>query len=522
METSSSQPKLEILPDDIVLEVCKYLLCTDIIYSFIGLNCRMRRMIKQYHYQVSLYKTSFSNYNFLYKNVFPQIGSHICSLLIDRYYSVFQQELFINYFGKNTLVIFSNLERISLVSYEYNELNSILNILHNLHFLTEIRPCVLVRINLRTIRDLPSLSTAVPNVRYLDVFIQTTKIICEYSDDMNLSPFLYLTSFRFIPLMYEWQSKELFIHMPVVQQLIFFVTILDIRFIENDTGQQFNYAMYDSSDILFDPVDEITACRPQSYSNKEKLLISHALSWMFARISIMNCTDRMISPFGRVRKFIKKSPNKRYSTEGYPTTSSTSKGLDKSYKRVHPSITYVIQSYEPQNVKNRIAQTSQASTTISDKNSAKQGNSNDEAWPGYRVKHPAKQGNSNDETWPDYRVKHPAKQGNSNDQAWPDYRVKYPSRSDNYNHNGYYNIQNPPRSDNYNPNAHYNIQNPPRSDNYNPNAHYNIGNPGIPNNYNPHPHYNMQNPVGSKNYNHNAYHYMKNPVIPETNYNRNI
>ncbi|CAF3990631.1 unnamed protein product [Adineta steineri] len=305
-----------MLPDDIVLEVCKYLLCTDIIYSFIGLNCRMRRMIKQYHYQVSLYKTSFSNFNFLYKNVFPQIGSHICSLLIDRYYSVFQQELFINYFGKNTLVIFSNLERISLVSYEYNELNSILNILHNLHFLIEIRPCVLVRINLRTIRDLPSLSAAVPNVRYLDVFIQTTKIISEYSDDMNLSPVLYLINFRCISLIHEWQSEELFIHIPVVQQFLILLTTLDIRFIENDTVQQFNYAMYDFSDILFDPVDEIIACRPQSYFNKEKLLISHALSWMFARISIMNCTDRMISPFGRVRRATKKFPNKRYSTEG--------------------------------------------------------------------------------------------------------------------------------------------------------------------------------------------------------------
>ncbi|CAF0748837.1 unnamed protein product [Adineta steineri] len=41
MERFSIESKLEILPDEILLEICQYLLCVDILQSFYGLNSRM-------------------------------------------------------------------------------------------------------------------------------------------------------------------------------------------------------------------------------------------------------------------------------------------------------------------------------------------------------------------------------------------------------------------------------------------------------------------------------------------------
>ena len=51
---------LETLPDETLLEICKYLLCGDILQSFFGLNSRMTRMITQYCQHVSLHRVSIS------------------------------------------------------------------------------------------------------------------------------------------------------------------------------------------------------------------------------------------------------------------------------------------------------------------------------------------------------------------------------------------------------------------------------------------------------------------------------
>jgi hypothetical protein len=77
MKTSCNQSILEILPDEILLEVCKHLLFSDILYSFTGLNYRMTRMIIQYRQHFSFHKTSLSKCDYLCINVLPQIGFEI-------------------------------------------------------------------------------------------------------------------------------------------------------------------------------------------------------------------------------------------------------------------------------------------------------------------------------------------------------------------------------------------------------------------------------------------------------------
>ncbi|CAF2979909.1 unnamed protein product [Rotaria sp. Silwood2] len=139
MATSCNKSTLETFPDEILLEFCKYLLCTDILISFTGLNYRITQMITQYRRDVSLHKTSLSKSTYLCINILPQIGSQVRSLLIDCCYSVLQDELFIKCFGQKMSITFPKLERISLVSYEDNQLIALLDSLHDLNNLVEIR-----------------------------------------------------------------------------------------------------------------------------------------------------------------------------------------------------------------------------------------------------------------------------------------------------------------------------------------------------------------------------------------------
>lgn len=69
-----------MLPDEILLEVCKYLLCSDILFSFNKLNRQMTQMITEYHHYVSLHKTSIRKFEYLCVNILPEIGSQIRSL----------------------------------------------------------------------------------------------------------------------------------------------------------------------------------------------------------------------------------------------------------------------------------------------------------------------------------------------------------------------------------------------------------------------------------------------------------
>jgi hypothetical protein len=138
MNTWGNQSTLEMLPDEVLLEACKYLLCSDILHSFVGLNYRITQMISQYRHHVSLHKTSLLTCQYLYINILPQIGSQIRSLFVDCCYAALQDELFFEYFDKRMSTIFPKLERISLKSYEEKQLLVFLNSLYDLDHLKEI------------------------------------------------------------------------------------------------------------------------------------------------------------------------------------------------------------------------------------------------------------------------------------------------------------------------------------------------------------------------------------------------
>ncbi|CAF4228808.1 unnamed protein product [Adineta steineri] len=66
MKESSKKSTLEMLSDELLLEICKYLLYGDILRSFVELNSRMTRMITQYSQHVLLHKMSITHSSDLY------------------------------------------------------------------------------------------------------------------------------------------------------------------------------------------------------------------------------------------------------------------------------------------------------------------------------------------------------------------------------------------------------------------------------------------------------------------------
>jgi hypothetical protein len=355
MEASYSQSTLEMLPDEILLEICKHLLCSDILHSFIGLSYRMTRMITRYRHHVSLHKASISKFDYLCVNVLPQIGPQIRSLVLDCCYAVLEDKLFIQHFGEKMSTIFPNLERVSLVSYLQDQVVTFLNTLRDLNHLVEIHlyslfpmetthqatfvqslfqannhrfttiftddqssclsfndtDCYMnilqLRIRLKTITDLPSLFAAVPNVQYLDVILEDRDRDYKDLNYMKLSPLLHLTNFRLKSIVRVWTLEELiilFVQLPIIRCLSLYLSTYDKCLIKGDiilsslpsTVQQFNYAIYFVSDTIIDDDDAIASSWPPSHPvacffNNEYLFI-HTLPWHFARMEFLSLVGK--------------------------------------------------------------------------------------------------------------------------------------------------------------------------------------------------------------------------------------
>ena len=355
METSSDHSTLEILPDEILLEVCQYLLSTDVLYSFMGLNYRITRMIAQYRQHLSLRKASLEKFDYLCVNILPQIGSQLRSLVIDCCYSLLQDRLFIKYFSANMSLIFPRLERIGLILYTYDQLMATLNIIHDLNDLVEIRlyklstiqklqqpvltrtlfqannhrlttifcdnhsaplsfdrtDCYLnilrLRLELQTLADLSALFDVVPNVQHLDVTIAEQEMYKEMID-ASLSPLIHLTNFQLKSVTRAWMLEELttlFNLLPSVQSLSLFLSTYEECLIQGDlilsllpsTVQKFNYAVYFYSHTTLDKDHMIVSSWPPSHPVacffSDVYLFLHTLPWHFPTLDFL-------SPIGKV------------------------------------------------------------------------------------------------------------------------------------------------------------------------------------------------------------------------------
>ncbi|CAF2537512.1 unnamed protein product [Rotaria sp. Silwood2] len=99
----------EELPDEIILEICRFLSSTDVLYSLFNLNSRLNRTIFIYRQHVVLRRTSFIQFEYVCLNVLPTIGSTIRSLSINANWTDLLAKRFLFYFGHRMKEIFPNL-----------------------------------------------------------------------------------------------------------------------------------------------------------------------------------------------------------------------------------------------------------------------------------------------------------------------------------------------------------------------------------------------------------------------------
>lgn len=349
---------LEILPDEILLEVCKYLLSSDILYSLMGLNARLTRMIAQYRHHLSFYKTTIAKFDHLCTQILPPIGWQIHSLFIDCCYSVLQDRLFLEYFQGKMSIIFPNLQRISLISYSHDQLIPLLNTLEDLNQLVDIRlyslfsmstekqadfvrllfqanhhrlttilmddssttlslhehdrylNIVRLSIKLKCRADLPVLFLAIPNVQYLDVMVEARSSAKDKYDLTSASPLLHLTDFSLRSVISPWNMIELMTLLnlfPRIQCLSLLLFANDRQLVHGDTIlsvlpptiQQFNYAIYLFSWMICETYDTIVASWPTSNPVvclfDENHVFLQTIPWHFSRLELPSSIGQSIS-----------------------------------------------------------------------------------------------------------------------------------------------------------------------------------------------------------------------------------
>jgi hypothetical protein len=109
-------------PDEIILEICRYLHPIDIILSFSGLSYRLNRTITDFIHHIYLSSIiSYNNYLYLLRNIFPSIWSSIQSLTISNCQLPFLTTVFLNTI-ENTLP--PNLKKLCLYHLNINEIHS--------------------------------------------------------------------------------------------------------------------------------------------------------------------------------------------------------------------------------------------------------------------------------------------------------------------------------------------------------------------------------------------------------------
>jgi hypothetical protein len=120
---------LEMLPDEILLEICRYLHSGDVLYSFFGLNTRLNQTVTFYRQHVSLHRTYYNQFIHIFTIILPQIDSTIRSLVIFE----LESPLFLAAFKNNHR--YCNLEKLTLVNWTDEKLVLFIDTLHGMeHF----------------------------------------------------------------------------------------------------------------------------------------------------------------------------------------------------------------------------------------------------------------------------------------------------------------------------------------------------------------------------------------------------
>ena len=77
-----SKTIFETLPDELILDICRHLHCSHVLYSFFDLNSRLNQTITFYYQHVWFRRGTYRQLLYIYDDILPRIGRSILSLTL--------------------------------------------------------------------------------------------------------------------------------------------------------------------------------------------------------------------------------------------------------------------------------------------------------------------------------------------------------------------------------------------------------------------------------------------------------
>lgn len=171
----------EVLPDEMILEVCRYLHCSHVLYAFFDLNSRLNQTITYYRQHVWFRRASYQQLVEIYKRIVPRLSTSILSLTIHPLHQASFPESIRDHFSTT----FPRLQTLTLSSWSIGHLSSWIG--PSLEGLMHLKKLVIEEL---------SCSPAVSESEFLDQIFQLknpslTNVIFDYDcdafDPLNLS-----------------------------------------------------------------------------------------------------------------------------------------------------------------------------------------------------------------------------------------------------------------------------------------------------------------------------------------------
>ena len=274
MDTDVSD--LLILPDEILLEIFKYLLNGHALYSFYGLNERLNTCLTGYCRHIALTDVTINQFHHLCRSVLPELGSQIRSISLNNCRSVLQGKLFRQYYSDHMATVFPCLEKFIFTCFTADELNFFLpkfpqldtlrhieiydlltdpsNLfqslvesngqrLHSIIFKTSSSdlpssPCLNLRhltISIPTLDKLSPLLACIPHIHQCNVTIDEISMITASFD--HLDPLVHLQQLFLRCFNHFWVLEELeslFHKLPALVRASLQISSQDTRFVDTD------------------------------------------------------------------------------------------------------------------------------------------------------------------------------------------------------------------------------------------------------------------------------------------------
>ncbi|CAF0765737.1 unnamed protein product [Rotaria sp. Silwood1] len=173
-----SRTTFEILPDEMILEICQYLHCSHVLYSLFDLNIRLNQTITFYCRHVWFRRASYKQLLYIYQYVLPRIGSSVLSLTLHPLH----QASFPSSFKHQISNIFPNLINLTLTSWtSENLLSFIIDTLHEMKYLQKL-----------IIQEL-SCSSSIRNIDFIEkIFNIKTNFLTDITFDYDCDSFDFI------------------------------------------------------------------------------------------------------------------------------------------------------------------------------------------------------------------------------------------------------------------------------------------------------------------------------------------